>query len=171
MGKTVAITGVNGYFASTILPRLQADPRVEQIIGVDVSPWKGGFDKVRFHKADIRSDGIAEILSGVDVLYHLAFIVGEIQDKDRTHDINVNGSKNVFAACARNSVKKVIYTSSMTVYGSHGRRLHRRFPGEPPGNHGYHHQGGTSGRPEDRQHVFAVVVAEGNRPPDGEYHA
>jgi UDP-glucose 4-epimerase len=119
MGKTVAITGVNSYFASTVLPRLQADPRVEQIIGVDVSPWKGGFDKVRFHKTDVRSDGIAEILKGVDVLYHLAFIVGEIHDKDRTHDINVNGSKNVFAACARNSVKKVIYTSSMTVYGSH----------------------------------------------------
>jgi len=119
MGKTVAITGVNSYFASTLLPKLQDDPRVEQIIGIDISPWKGGFDKVRFHKEDIRSDRMTEILEGVDVVYHLAFIVGEIPNKDRTQDINVGGSKNVFAACARNSVKKVIYTSSMTVYGSH----------------------------------------------------
>ena len=91
MGKTVAITGVNGYFASTILPKLQADPRVEQIIGIDISPWKGGFDKVRFYKDDIRSDRMTEILKGVDVVFHLAFIVGEIQNKDRTQDINVSG--------------------------------------------------------------------------------
>lgn len=119
MGKTVAITGVNSYFASTLLPRLQADPEIERIIGIDVSPWKGGFDKVRFHREDIRSHGIAELLRGVDILYHLAFIVSEIADKDRTRDINVNGSKNVFEACAKNGVKKVIYTSSMTVYGAH----------------------------------------------------
>jgi UDP-glucose 4-epimerase len=118
VGKTVAITGVNSYFASTVLPRLEADPEIETIIGIDVTPWRGGFEKVVFHKEDIRSDKLADLLTGVDVLYHLAFIVGEIQDKDATRDININGSRNVFSACARNRVEKVIYTSSMTVYGS-----------------------------------------------------
>ena len=119
MGKIVAVTGVNSYFASTILPRLQADPEVESIIGIDVTPWKGGFDKVRFFKEDIRSQKIADILKGVDTVYHLAFVVGEIKDKEKTFDININGSKNVFSACAKNRVRKVIYTSSMTVYGAH----------------------------------------------------
>ena len=119
MGKTVAITGVNSYFASTILPRLQADPEVERIVGIDVAPWKGGYDKVDFHREDVRSTRIAGILRGADVVYHLAFVVGEIQDKDRTYDINLNGSRNVFKACVENGVGKVIYTSSMTVYGSH----------------------------------------------------
>jgi UDP-glucose 4-epimerase len=118
LGKTVAITGVNSYFASTVLPKLEADPEIETIIGIDVTPWRGGFEKVTFHKEDIRSDKIADLLTGVDVLYHLAFIVGEIQDKEATRDININGSRNVFSACARNRVEKVIYTSSMTVYGS-----------------------------------------------------
>jgi UDP-glucose 4-epimerase len=118
LGKTVAITGVNSYFASTVLPKLEADPEIETIIGIDVTPWRGGFEKVTFHKEDIRSDKIADLLTGVDVLYHLAFIVGEIQDKEATRDININGSRNVFSACARNHVEKVIYTSSMTVYGS-----------------------------------------------------
>jgi len=125
VGKTVAITGVNSYFASTVLPKLQADPQIETIIGIDVSPWKGGFDKVTFCREDIRSEKIADLLTGVDVLYHLAFIVGEIQDKDETRDININGSRNVFSACTRNHVGKVIYTSSMTVYGSR--------PGNPIG--------------------------------------
>ncbi|MFO8048358.1 MAG: NAD-dependent epimerase/dehydratase family protein [Desulfosudaceae bacterium] len=119
MGKTIAITGVNSYFASTILPRLQADPEVDKIIGLDVSPWKGGYGKVDFHRLDIRSDKLAEVIAGADALYHLAFVVGEIQDKRKTRDININGSKNVFQACLDNHVKKVIYASSTTVYGSH----------------------------------------------------
>ena len=68
VGKTVAITGINSYFASTLLPRLQADPEVETIIGIDVSPWKGGFDKVVFHREDIRSAQIDDLLAGADVL-------------------------------------------------------------------------------------------------------
>ncbi|MBU2515420.1 NAD-dependent epimerase/dehydratase family protein [bacterium] len=119
MGIRVAITGVNSYFASTILPRLEEDPEIEEIVGIDVSPWKGGYEKVTFYREDIRSKKIFEILKGVDVVYHLAFIVGEIHDKSKTLDININGSKNVFTACADNRVKKVIYTSSMTIYGAH----------------------------------------------------
>ncbi len=119
MSKTVAITGINSYFASTVLPKLQADPDVEKIIGIDVTPWKGGYNKVIFHKIDIRNPEIASILDGVETVYHLAFIVGEIQDKEKTYDININGSRNIFSACKTNKIKKVIYTSSATVYGSH----------------------------------------------------
>jgi UDP-glucose 4-epimerase len=118
MGKTVAVTGVNSYFASTLLPLLQNDPDVDKIVGIDTAPWKGGFGKVAFFREDIRSRNLVDILRGVDVLVHLAFVVGEIRDKEKTRDINVNGSRNVFRACAENGVGKIVYTSSMTVYGS-----------------------------------------------------
>lgn len=118
MAKTVAITGVNSYFASTLLPRLQADPEVERIIGIDMAPWKGGFNKVQFFKEDIRSEKMKNILKGVDTVYHLAFLVAGLRDKKKTMDININGSKNIFEACVKNSVRKVVYTSSLTVYGA-----------------------------------------------------
>ncbi|MBI9074219.1 MAG: NAD-dependent epimerase/dehydratase family protein [Desulfatibacillum sp.] len=119
MGRIVAITGVNSYFASTLLPKLQSDPEVEKIIGIDVTPWKGGYSKVEFHQEDVRSKAILSILQDVDTVYHLAFIVGEIQDKKKTFNINIEGSKNVFQACVKNNVRKVIYTSSNTVYGAY----------------------------------------------------
>ncbi len=119
MGKTVAVTGVNSYFASCVLPKLEAAPDIDRIIGIDITPWKGGYSKVDFYREDIRSSRIVDILEGVDVIFHLAFVVSEIQDKDSTEDININGSKNIFNACVKNNVKKIIYTSSMTVYGSH----------------------------------------------------
>lgn len=119
MGKTVAITGVNSYFASTLLPRLQADPEIEKIIGIDVTPWKGGYDKVAFVREDVRNPEIGHHLRGADTLYHLAFIVDEIADKQKTYDINIKGSRNVFQACVEKGIRKVIYASSITVYGSH----------------------------------------------------
>ena len=119
MGKTIAVTGINSYFAKTVLPLLEADPEISDIIGIDITPWKGGFPKVRFHQADIRSPELADLLSGTDTVYHMAFVVAEIRDKKKIFDINVNGSKNVIDACLKNRVRKIIYTSSATVYGAH----------------------------------------------------
>jgi len=117
MGKTIAITGINSYFAATLLPRLQQDSSIDKIIGIDCYPWKGGFDKVQFYKMDIRSVSIVDTLKDVDTLFHFAFIVNEIEDKIEALDININGSRNIFEACVKNRIKKVIYASSATVYG------------------------------------------------------
>ena len=119
MGRTVAVTGVNSYFASTLLPRLQADPEIDRIVGIDVTPWKGGFKKVDFHRRDIRDPALGDALAGVSALYHLAFVVAERHDKDETHQINIQGTRNVFEAGVQAGVKKVIYTSSTTAYGAH----------------------------------------------------
>jgi len=118
MGKNVAITGINSYFAATLLPHLQADESIDKIIGIDYQPWKGGFSKVQFYKTDIRNASIFNILQDVDIVYHFAFIVSEINDKQEAIDININGSQNIFEACVRNKVRKVIYASSATVYGA-----------------------------------------------------
>ena len=118
MGQTIAITGINSYFAATLLPRLESDPAVDTIIGIDNAPWKGGYTKVRFFREDIRSPKLADILRGADTVFHMAFIVGEIRDKKATSGININGTKNVFDACVSAGVRKIVYTSSATVYGA-----------------------------------------------------
>jgi len=118
MGKTVAITGVNSYFAATLLPKLEADPTVDTIIGVDTEPLKGEYAKVQFFKTDIRDPNLTKILKGVDTVFHLAFIVGEIRNKKTIHDININGTRNVFDASVKAGVRKIVYASSATVYGA-----------------------------------------------------
>ena len=116
---TIAITGINSYFAKTVLPKLEADPEIESIIGIDVTPWKGSENKVTFHQEDVRKREVYTLLKNADIVLHLAFIVGEIRNKKKTHAINVEGSKNVFQACAANGVRKIIYTSSIAAYGAH----------------------------------------------------
>ena len=119
MGQTVAITGANSYFASTVLPLLFADDAVEKIVGIDVTPQRADHPKFKFVQMDVRDKGIASVLKGCDTVYHLAFVVAERHDKEQTNDININGSKTIFEACVKNQVKKVIYTSSATAYGAH----------------------------------------------------
>ena len=43
---TIAITGINSYFAKTVLSKLQADPEIEKIIGIDIAPFSGSPEKV-----------------------------------------------------------------------------------------------------------------------------
>jgi len=115
---TVAVTGITGFFAQSIVPRLEADPEVERIVGIDVMPPDSSSSKVEFHRMDIRDDGIAKLFESVDTVLHMAFIVAEIHDKKKTHDINFGGTRNVIEACARAGVSKVVIASSVAAYGS-----------------------------------------------------
>ena len=117
--STVAVTGINSYFAGTVLPKLEADPEIERIVGVDIKPMKAKSGKTDFHLEDVRSPNIKSLFQGVDTVLHLAFIVEEIHDKKKTHEINVEGSMYVFRACVECGVRKVVYPSSTASYGSH----------------------------------------------------
>lgn len=116
---TLAITGINSYFARNVLPRLEADPDVKKIVGIDIAPLERDVEKVTFFREDVRNKALPELLKGVDTVLHLAFIVEEIHNKKKTHAINIEGSKNVFESCAVSGVKKIIYTSSIAAYGAH----------------------------------------------------
>ena len=64
-----------------------------------------------------------EILNAVkdqDIVIHLAAKISvqeSIRNPSETFQVNVNGTKNVLAACEKNCVKKLIVASSAAVYG------------------------------------------------------
>jgi UDP-glucose 4-epimerase len=118
-GKVVAITGVSGYLAGRLITAMSSDQRIERILGFDMRPPQTGSHKLLFDEMDVRDPALAARLSGVDVLIHLAFIMDPIHDESLMRDVNVKGSRNVFAAAAKAGVKKIIYTSSAVAYGAH----------------------------------------------------
>lgn len=116
----VAITGINSGLGRTLVPKLQIDPSIEKIIGIDLSDYKDNPEKIEFVRVDIRDrEGMEHALNGVDVLVHLAYIVipQKIPKLKVIYDINVNGSKTVFGAAAENNVQKIVHLSSQSVYG------------------------------------------------------
>ncbi len=114
----VAMTGISSGLGQALVPKLQQDPSIDKIIGIDLNAFQG--EKIQFFKVDVRDQEQLEgILKGVDVLIHLAFIVipKKLPKKKIIYDINVNGSKTVFHAAAKNNVKQIIHLSSQSAYG------------------------------------------------------
>lgn len=69
---------------------------------------------------DIRdTDVLDAAMKGVDGVFHLAAMwLLHCKEFPRTaFDVNIAGTFNVLEACARNGVKKLVYSSSASVYG------------------------------------------------------
>ena len=78
-------------------------------------------DSVQFVKNSIADlPLLRELFHGVDYIFHEAAIPTvprSIENPRVSHDINATGTLNVLIAAKENSVKKVIYASSSSVYG------------------------------------------------------
>lgn len=85
--------------------------KIEQLQALEsgVVPFVGDItDRERLGKA----------MRGVSYVFHLAAIVSEYKAyTDELARVNVQGTANVVEACIRNRVKKLIYTSTVDVYG------------------------------------------------------
>lgn len=66
-----------------------------------------------------RSDILDDALQGTDGVFHLAalWLLQCVEYPRAAFDVNIKGSFNVFEACIRNSVQRVVYSSSASVYG------------------------------------------------------
>lgn len=72
------------------------------------------------HGGDIRDiDILDEAMKDIDFVFHLAAMwLLHCKDYPRTaFDVNIQGTFNVLEACVKNKVKKLVYSSSASVYG------------------------------------------------------
>jgi len=116
----VAITGVAGYFGRKIMERLERNDEVEKVVGISRRKYEHSFTKLDYHRMDVRSDKLEELFAKneVDAVVHLAFILNPIHNKKEMRSIDIEGAKNVLEASKHAGVKKIIMTSSTTVYGT-----------------------------------------------------
>jgi nucleoside-diphosphate-sugar epimerase len=121
-GLTVAVTGPTGDIGRALLRALDADPRVETVLGMARRPFDpadSGLEKTEYRQGDVLDrDAVDALVAEADVVVHLAFII--LGGRDETRSINLEGSGNVFASAAGAArVKRLVYTSSVAAYGFH----------------------------------------------------
>jgi UDP-glucose 4-epimerase len=114
----VCITGAAGYVGALLGAELAARPGVT-VTGVDLRPRPGGAVPVR--TMDIRDPALAVLLRDerIDAVVHLAAVLEPTRDRARDFDIDVNGTRNVIAACVAAGVRHLTVTSSGAAYGYH----------------------------------------------------
>ncbi len=135
--KNILITGGAGFIGSEIVKKLSSlgsynitvlDAMTKQIHGDD---WENSYlyasikDKCHFIKADICDfDAVKSALDGQEYVIHLAAETGTGQSMymiNRYNEVNIMGTSNILQAISsankKSAVKKIILSSSRSVYG------------------------------------------------------
>jgi nucleoside-diphosphate-sugar epimerase len=122
-GLTVAVTGPTGTFGSGLVPLLEADDRIERVIGIARRPFdpaSKGWTKLDYRQGDVRDpDALEEAFQDADVVVHLAFMITGNAPRETIRAINVDGTLNVFRAAAVAGAERFVYASSVAAYGFH----------------------------------------------------
>ena len=122
-GRRVLITGIASYLGTELARRLEDDPGVEHVVGLDTKPPRTPLRSTELIEADIRDPAIARLIppTGVDTVVHNQIVrqPGPGMSARAAHDINVIGSLQLLAACERiESLQAIVVRGSAGIYGS-----------------------------------------------------
>jgi len=116
--KTFLITGASGFIAGRIIERLcqKHDCRIKALVhNINHATRIARLD-IEIIPGDILDKKLlGKIAQNVDYVIHCA--VGNTPDTKLNRQITVNGTKNILRASLKNKIKKLIYFSTMSVYG------------------------------------------------------
>lgn len=134
MKGNVLITGVAGLLGSRLADHLLENYPECKIIGID--NLSGGFrsnvdKRVIFYETDLVDGTLDQIFSfnKIDYVFHFAAYAAEgLSPFIRTYNYNNNviATAKIVNQCIKNNVKRLVFTSSMAVYG-HGWEGKRPF--------------------------------------------
>ena len=127
----VALTGAAGFIGSTLADRLLQEGH--HVVAIDnFDDYYSG--KMRFlephlgkasfelHRSSILDQAeMARLFQGVEVVYHLAAQAGvriSVKDPMRSHQANATGTLSVLLAAKEAGVRRVVSSSSSSVYGN-----------------------------------------------------
>ncbi len=127
--KNILVIGGAGFIGSHLVAELLKEP-VNKVVIYD-NFVRGKMENISASLQDKRCevfslggdirdlDILDAAMKGIDYVFHLAAMwLLHCKDFPRTaFDVNVQGTFNVLEACVKNNIKKLIYSSSASVYG------------------------------------------------------
>lgn len=128
-GKRILVVGGGGFIGSHIVDQLTKTDVAEILIYDNFS--RGSQEnlaqalrdprvKIFPHGGDIlHTDILDKAMEGIDGVFHLAALwILHCHEYPRSaFDVNIRGTFNVIEACIKHKVKRVVYSSSASVYG------------------------------------------------------
>src|SRR6266566_3453606 len=122
----VLITGATGLLGSHLIKELQDRGETIRALVLPVENadklTSQGVEVVRGDITDAST--LAPAVEGVDLIFHLAGMMGVWRPLADYRLVNVNGSENLYKAAQKAGVRRFVHTSSHTVYGlGYGRFL------------------------------------------------
>jgi len=138
--KYVLITGVAGLLGSKLAEYIIKNKTNYKVIGIDnlFGGYVENVDKdVLFYKRDLSTDDISDIFEKykIEYVYHFAAYAAEgLSPFMRMFNWKNNSvsTANIINQCIEHDVKRLVYTSSMSVYGHGDMKLNRFDENDTP---------------------------------------
>jgi nucleoside-diphosphate-sugar epimerase len=121
---SIMVTGGTGFIGNRIIRKLLE--RGEEVVCFDLAPPRANLepylDRIRFYRGDVTQ--IPHLLEAVNThrvhkIIHMAALLPP-DTEDRPHFgmlVNIQGTNNVFEVARWTNVQRVVYASSIAVYG------------------------------------------------------
>ncbi|GDY28442.1 NAD-dependent epimerase/dehydratase family protein [Gandjariella thermophila] len=130
----MVVTGASGNVGTSVVRALSEDPRVAAIVGAARRRPEWSCPKLDWACVDVAEDDLDPLVTGADVVIHLAWLFQPTHDPVTTWRVNVLGSIRVFEAVARTGVPALVYASSVGAYSPGPKH---RLVGEDWPTHGW----------------------------------
>lgn len=123
--KNILITGGLGFIGSHIADKLIADNNIIIIDNQSTGHLKNlknpNHENLKIINQDICNTNFDDLTSNIDYIFHLAAMANvplSIKYPIKCSEINLNSTIKLLKSAADNDVKKVIFSSSSSVYGT-----------------------------------------------------
>jgi len=124
-GVRCVVTGGAGFIGSHVAARLVAlgcrVRIVDDLSTGDESNLTGLKGSVEFLRGDLCEPAVCrQAVEGTEIVFHLAAIPSVARSLDNpwaSHDANVNATLRLLEACHKAGVRRIVYSSSSSVYG------------------------------------------------------
>lgn len=114
--KKVIVTGSSGTLGKEVVKKLRQHDY--EVLGIDLIPSETTADLI-----DIRDrKSIEDVTKGYDAIIHTAALHGKHTDlkypRENFIETNIIGTFNLLSACVMNGIRKFLYTSTTSIYGT-----------------------------------------------------
>lgn len=114
MTKKITVIGGSGFIGTNLCRNLSLRKQNFEII--DLKKSKSFPEKSKI--ADVRNfKSLLKAITG-DIIVNLAAVhTDNIRDKKAYKETNVGGAQNIILACTKKNIRKIVFTSTVAVYG------------------------------------------------------
>ncbi len=126
----IVVIGATGNVGTALLRDLSQQSEVDEVIGFARRLPSLDLPKVTWRAGDVGDADLEALFTGADAVVHLAWAIQPARDREKTHAIDVVGSRRVFHAAGRAGVGVLVHASSVGVYspGPHDARVGEDWP-------------------------------------------
>jgi len=134
--KTAVIFGGCGFFGTHVARGLNAEPDVSRIVLADIRPPREKLDKVEYVKVDVREPIVLDVSGDVEIYNFAAVHTTPGHEDWEYYWTNVRGAIEVCRFATAIGARRVIFTSTMGIYGPQEEQVDERTVPQPVSAYG-----------------------------------